>query len=118
MQQETDRIIGEHLKTLAAVFALIFAVASIAFAIVQLSISCEYSGYDFVKHGGITGLVLLLGGPLAAYLMYLLLYGFGIVIESCVLMREQTARISEIDETLRNLKLDITLNEECNSEEE
>ncbi len=107
--QETDRRIGGQLKTFAVVFAVLFAIASIVFAVAQLATSCDYSGSDFVKHGGITGLLALFGGPLAAYLLYLLLYGFAVLIESCIQMREQNTKI---ESALNNLKLDITLTEQ------
>lgn len=69
---------GRNLQKCAVILSIVAALASIALGVVQIVAAAD-SG-DFLQAGGVTGILTLVLGPFAAYVLCLVLRGFGTIV--------------------------------------
>ena len=69
---------GRKLQVCAVILAVILALASIALGVIQIVVAAD--SRHFMEAGGVTGILTLIIGPLAAYVLCLALRGFGTIV--------------------------------------
>ena len=69
---------GRNLQIFGAVLSIIIGFASIALGVVQIVVAAD--SRNFMEAGGVTGILTLIIGPFVAYVLCLVLRGFGTIV--------------------------------------
>ncbi len=69
---------GRNLQIFGAILSIIIGFASIVLGVVQIVMAAD--SRNFMEAGGVTGILTLIIGPLSAYVLCLVLRGFGTIV--------------------------------------